>query len=212
MSTRIPICKIFTMLLIWLCAARAGRACNSPLVLDLDGNGIYTIGLDSGVQFDLDGDGVAEKCGWLNPWQNDAFLWLDLNHNNEVDSGRELFGNATLLPDGSKAKNGFEALAQYDRREAGGNDDGIISPEDVVWDFLRLWIDKNHDGVASPDEVFTLDEKQIVAIRLSYRKEMRVDGNGNLKALWGKFAQRAPDGRGIVVRDVIDVYFVTSDK
>lgn len=204
--------KIFLTLaaLCFLCPARA-TACNSPLVLDLDGNGVYTTGVNQGVNFDLDGDGAVEACGWLNPWQNDAFLWLDLNHNGQVDSGRELFGNATLMPDGTTAKNGFEALAQYDQREAGGNEDGLISPEDFIWRFLRLWIDRNHDGLVSPGEVFTLDEKQVLAIRLSYRKELQVDGNGNLKALWGKFAQRGPNGRGFLLRDVIDIYFVTSD-
>lgn len=195
-----------------LLSQEAAFACNSPLVLDLDGNGIYTTGVDKGVDFDLDGDGISEKCGWLNPWQNDAFLWLDLNHNGQVDSGRELFGNATLMPDGTAAKNGFEALAQYDRREDGGNEDGIISAEDLIWNFLRLWVDRNHDGMVSSGEVFTLEEKQVLAIRLSYRKELQVDGNGNLEALWGKFGQRGPNGRGIVIRDVIDIFFVTSDK
>ncbi|WP_456400314.1 hypothetical protein [Persephonella sp.] len=38
-----------------------------PLVVDLDGDGIETIGLDSSnAMFDLDGDGFREKTGWVS--------------------------------------------------------------------------------------------------------------------------------------------------
>ncbi|PRA75509.1 hypothetical protein CQ054_22925 [Ochrobactrum sp. MYb29] len=44
-----------------------------PLVLDLDGDGIELVSADkSGVHFDFESDGFAEKTGWLRP--DEAFL------------------------------------------------------------------------------------------------------------------------------------------
>lgn len=38
----------------------------------------------------------------------------DRNGNGAIDSGRELFGDETLLADGKKAAHGFAALAELD--------------------------------------------------------------------------------------------------
>ena len=35
-----------------------------PIILDLDGDGLETVGLASNVYFDHDGDGVLTKTGW----------------------------------------------------------------------------------------------------------------------------------------------------
>ncbi|HEY4640995.1 MAG TPA: hypothetical protein VII75_06595, partial [Thermoanaerobaculia bacterium] len=70
----------------------------SPLVLDLAGDGIATSGSDDAVSFDLTGDGVPETITWLARGSDDAFLWIDLDKNHRVDSGRELLGVSTLLP------------------------------------------------------------------------------------------------------------------
>ena len=45
---------------------------------------------------------------------------------------------------------------------------------------LRLWIDKNHDGLAEPDEVFTLPELGVFSASLRYRTSRREDIFGNL--------------------------------
>ena len=81
----------------------------SPLILDLDGNGVETVSVNDGVYFDHDGNGFAEKSGWVS--ENDGILVRDLNNNGQIDGGNELFGDQTLLSDGTKAANGFEALA-----------------------------------------------------------------------------------------------------
>ena len=133
-----------------------------PLVLDLTGDGLETVCLDAGVYFDMNGDGFATLTGWITP--NNGFLVLDWNQNGIIDSGRELFGNQTLLADGETlASNGFEALAIFDE-----NKDWMIDGNDPVYDYLQVWVDKNMDGITDPGELYTLPELGIESISLSF--------------------------------------------
>lgn len=80
-----------------------------------------------------------------------------------IDNGSEVFGDFHLLADGSKAKNGFEALSQYDT-----NGDGVIDENDEIFDQLRLWVDENGDGVSDQGELKSLKDMHIKAINLNY--------------------------------------------
>jgi len=190
MNKRQSLFVAFNLALIASTPALASHPCSSPLILDLDGDGlIATTGLWRSVFFDINGDGVAEEIGWTSEYYQDAFLWLDRNDNRVVDNGRELFGNATLLADGTLAANGFEALAVWDTASLGGNEDGFLSEEDLVWRRLRLWVDRNHDGVSQPDEILTLPSQRIRAIGLEYEKINRGSGNLNVHLLKGGFVK-----------------------
>jgi hypothetical protein len=92
-----------------------------PLVLDLDGDGLETLGLNlaSPVYFDHNADGIKTGTGWVK--SDDAFLVLDRNGNGTIDDGRELFGDATPLngkgtldTSAGIAAEGFAALAKED--------------------------------------------------------------------------------------------------
>jgi hypothetical protein len=166
----------------------------SPLVLDLDGNGVETISQDAGVQFDLDGDGVKESVGWVAP--TDGLLALDLNGNGLIDNGAELFGNYTRLPNGMTARDGYEALAALD-----ANGDGVVSAADPAFDRLRVWVDANSDGVSQPDELKTL--KSLGIVSLSYTATGGVTRqNGNLLDRTASYT--TADGRA---RAMVDVWF-----
>ena len=84
----------------------------SPLVVDLDGDGIETLGTDAGVYFDHANDGFAENTGWVD--KDDGLLVRDINNNGKIDDGTELFGNNSVLSSENKATNGFDALADLD--------------------------------------------------------------------------------------------------
>ena len=66
-----------------------------PLAIDLDGDGIETVGVAAGVLFDHDADAIKTGTGWLKG--DDAFVVLDRNGNGTIDSGRELFGVDTIV-------------------------------------------------------------------------------------------------------------------
>ncbi|PRA78518.1 hypothetical protein CQ054_22140 [Ochrobactrum sp. MYb29] len=135
-----------------------------PLVLDLDGDGIELVSADkSGVHFDFESDGFAEKTGWLRP--DDAFLIHDDNGNGRVDGPSELFGNTQ--------QDGFSALAAFDT-----NKDGKVDADDKDFAKIALWRDLNQNGVFDEGERFSLSEYNIESISLDAKSGTRlVDGN-----------------------------------
>jgi hypothetical protein len=152
-----------------------------PLVLDLDGDGIETTGRgDAVVVFDLDGDGVKTGTGWVKP--DDAWLVRDLNGNGTIDTGAELFGVDTVKRDGTKARDGFDALADLDE-----NQDGWMDAQDAAFASLRIWRDLNQDGISQAGELQTLAQAGIVAISTG-GVAARLDlGNGNTQTAAGTF-------------------------
>jgi hypothetical protein len=204
--------KFILALLLVVLTPTGVRACNSPLVFDLNGDGyiVTTSPIWYPLFFDINGDGTKENTGWIAPGKDQGFLWLDLNRNGRVDGGQELFGNATVLPTGERASNGFQALAVYDTPEFGGNGDGIVDERDLVWPYLRIWVDDNFDGIAQQREVRSLDAWRIISISLRYVQSPREDSNGNLHEFVGAFSRRFPGRESrseIRSQRVEDVFF-----
>jgi hypothetical protein len=183
----------------------------SPIVIDLDGDGFKLSGPGDPVYFDLYNNGSPVWTAWTARWSDTAFLALDLDGNGNIDNAGELFGNHTrLLADGSFAKSGYEALAQYDELINGGNGNGVIDPGDAVFDRLRIWIDWNHNGKTDPGELQTLAEAGIVAIDLRYWPSHKVDRYGNQFFLRGRAVRKTGDHAHYLT--TYDVFFVPAHR
>ncbi|ALU41843.1 MULTISPECIES: hypothetical protein [Pseudoalteromonas] len=98
------------------------------------------------MDFDIDADGNKDNFAQLK--KGYGYLALDLNQNNQIDDGKELFG--------ALSGNGFADLTQYD-----DDGNGFIDENDDIFDSLKVWV-KNKEQ----DELISLHDANIGAIAL----------------------------------------------
>jgi len=156
----------------------------SPLIVHVNPNHdtpkyVELSSIDEGILYDILGANAEPRpytkrqISWLNSTQY-MFL-VKPNRRGMVAGVDQMFGDNTKLPDGSFEANGFKALAYYD-----SNMDGMINSRDSVYDELRLWHDKNYDGVGTPDEMHKLSTMKVKAIDLGYDASFyEQDAHGN---------------------------------
>ncbi len=152
----------------------------SPILVDVPG-GFDLTDVNNGVQFDLNGNGTPDRLSWTRASSTAAWLVLDGNRNGTIDNGKELFGDNSYQPDPPPGveKNGFRALAEYDKAENGGNTDGVLDNRDAYFAKMRLWRDANHNGISEASELRTLAESGLESISLDYKQSRHRDRYGN---------------------------------
>ena len=139
----------------------------TPIVLDLDGNGIHTISrADSKGAFDLFGNGTAIQSGWISG--SDGFLAVDKNGNGKIDSIGELFG-------GNAKGAGFASLAAFD-----SNGDGLVNNLDADFGKLMIWRDANGNHATDAGELVGLAQAGVASLTVGYTELPFVDAQGNL--------------------------------
>jgi hypothetical protein len=175
------------------CAAIHPPQCDTPLVIAFDAQPVAFTASRSTFAFQPDQPVSTDWPTAATPW-----IALDLDHDGAITSGAELFGDATRLPDGTTAANGFVALAALD-----ANQDGVIDRLDPAFTSLLLWADRNADRTSAPDELRRLSEV-VTAIPLANRISPRCDARGNCEGERGIVQWN--DGGTPRTGAVIDVY------
>ncbi|MHC4872194.1 MAG: hypothetical protein ACYTFY_10150 [Planctomycetota bacterium] len=165
---------------------------SDPLILDIEGDGIDLRSAEDGAEFDITGDGTKGKTAFIQ--KDDALLFIDKNNNNLADSGMELFG------DQEGDAHGFAKLSKYD-----DNGDGIIDKEDEIYHKLRLFQDKNSDGINQKNETKKLPELAIKSLILSYSNTSTRDKSGNIFTQTSVF-EKEDGSRNILVDAMLRYY------
>ena len=169
----------------------------SPLVLDLDGDGVagdlthaYT---DGKVFFDIDADGFAERIGWVNP--DDGLLAMDVNGNGRIDDITELYGDDQMPA--------FQKLRGID-----GNADGQIDANDAAFATLRIWQDAHQDGISQDGELKTLASLGIQSISTNDHTDSRWSKENYISS--ATTYTRLENG-ALVSREIADVHFLNDN-
>lgn len=161
-----------------------------PLVIDLDGDGIeLTDVFDSTVEFDMTGDGIADRTAWAAA--DDGLIVYDMNGDRRITEQQEV----VLATHGQEGMTDLEALAYgFD-----DNRDGWFDAADAHWQDFGVWRDRNQDGVTDEGEYRTLEEAGIARIGLT--------GNGMVEVVAGNVINglavfETVDGREGMIGDV----------
>ena len=162
----------------------------SPISIDLNGDGLKTLSIDQGIQFDILNTGEKINTGWISG--EDGFLAVDENGNGQIDSVAELFGGGV--------GEGFAKLASFD-----SNQDGIVNASDMNFDQLRIWQDANENGITDQGELVELADVGLLGLNTSHEVTFSNDENGNV--LGERGTAIAANGKTL---DMIDVYFKTA--
>jgi hypothetical protein len=116
----------------------------TPLVLDLDGNGVRTLGLEAGVQFDLAASGSnAPPAGSVQATA--CWRWT-----------ATAMARSTTAANCSARRHGWPMAARPTAASLAAlddNGDGKIDAKDSLYRALRVWIDADADGVSQPGEL-----------------------------------------------------------
>lgn len=144
-----------------------GDPANSALLLNFRGDEdpLTIDAAESWIYFDFEGQGQPAQTGWVGP--GIGLLVIDPDARGLVTSGRQLFGNRTQEGD-CRQLTGFAALAELD-----DNNDGQIDKRDAAWPRLRVWLDRKPDGRVGLNELYSLDQLNIVALELKAQPENR---------------------------------------
>ncbi|MBU0631083.1 hypothetical protein KKA17_00405, partial [bacterium] len=160
---------------------------HDPLALDINQDGfISTTDLDvSGTYFDITGDGLKERVGWIK--SEDALLTYDKNENDNIDGIDEVFGNLS--------ESGFEEL----KRLIDSNHDNVIDRRDELFNRLQVWNDLNQDAKVQDGELQSLKDAGITSIDLNY-VSTNIEINGNLLTEASKYTDA--DGNKELAADI----------
>ena len=158
-----------------------------PVVLDLNKDGKISVTPleESNVYFDITGDGIKERIGWIKG--KDGLLVIDKNENGQIDGVNELFGNQNL--------SGFDEL----RSVADSNYDNVIDRKDELYNQLQVWQDFNQDGKVQEGELKSLQDADIQTIELDY-VSTEIDLEGNLLTEGSKYSDS--EGNRELVADI----------
>jgi hypothetical protein len=128
----------------------------TTIILDLDGDGLEARrARRSAARFDMNGDGVADDTGWVG--RDDGLLVIDRNGDGRITDMSEL----SFLSERADATSAWDGLSVLDSTR-----DGRLSVADARFGELKVWSDRNGDGISQDGELQSLVDLGITEISL----------------------------------------------
>ena len=122
----------------------------APIILDLNGDGVQYVGLQAGLRYDFNGDGIAEQTAWATS-QDGILAQLSTD------------GSLKIVFSTAPGETDIEGLAKvYDT-----NQDQVFTIADKDFSAFGVWQDKDGDAVFDAGEFVSLQDAGIAAISLT---------------------------------------------
>jgi hypothetical protein len=164
----------------------------SPIVLDLDGDGVETIAEGFGVYFDHKADGFAESTGWVAA--DDGLLVMYRDGDGRIGSGRELFNLSEVGIKSigtSYSDSSFVDANGNEHRQVGG----FTRLDDTTGTATDVWFKVNptrtvaEDWLPVPSDVSALPDLQGMGQVYDLHQAMARDTSGELESLVQSFGE-----------------------
>jgi uncharacterized RDD family membrane protein YckC len=144
----------------------------SPIVISLDNHNVNLIPLSrSKAYFDIDKDDMREKISWIS--SGDGILVLDKNNNDNIDNVDELFN----------AKNYIDEFLNTKETQQDSFDDLTINDDNPIYQKIKIWQDKNGDGLANKEELGSLEQHNIRYIRIRKLPNLAQDPKDGIRVV-----------------------------
>ncbi len=129
----------------------------SPIVLDLDNDGVELVSLrQSTISYSMSDAVDTIRTGWVGA--DDALLVLDRNRDGTISGRSEI----SFMEDVPGAVSDIEGLAAFDT-----NHDGYFNTGDARFAEFQVWQDRNQDGVSQSEELRSLADTGVRAVGLT---------------------------------------------
>ena len=168
----------------------------SPLMLFFDNQYPQFSGISL---FSLHGVEPGTRVHWPEASHSGYFLAHLPNKDSKITSSQQLFGQT------NEFNNGFEALAVHDK-----NKDNVIDKKDPIFKELKLWNDKNGNGIAEDQEIVSLSEMKVTEISLKYNTKNPSNFDGRALAR-EKSSFKFKGNKGMRRGEIFDVWLSPID-
>lgn len=162
-----------------------GGGKSSPVIIDLDGDGIELAPQDKNYTlFDFDDDGFKERTAWVGA--DDGLLMFDENNDGRITSAKEIAFTKWIEEEG---QTDIDALAlHFDTNNDGKLDNadvafsaedslvqtGLLAAGTSIWENFKIWQDANSNAIIDEGELKSLSDWNIAEIGLTYANDTAV--------------------------------------